>query len=633
MRAQGDAAFEEGNLSAAIDLYARAVELNSGDHQSLSNLSEAYLRRGDTLKALKCSRAVADMKPKCRRSYYNIGEALCLLQQFADAKLVFKEGLLYYPDDLALRQSLYDGDDETISPPNDAVACEDEENSNDDGNDTTQEMSRQRIELEPASYLIPARHPFRLIIMRGHIVDFKATNPEKSAIVNCANEVGINDSICEAGGQNLLNDRQNLTLNDFSYGNAYLTGPDLYGKLNVRYVIHAVGPNFRIAAEDSSYLDNVLSSAYTSSLECGKQNNIEAIAFSLLCADNRRGGRTLEDVLRIGIEAIATYEGYPELKEVYMFASTRNKASTLLKLCTEIDLSVDSPEEPMPTTASTNISSDHLVSVGADQSMNEVAEPSSSNVKNISDESPRTDSSGAEGRGELENDQATLDENLDILAALVNRAAARLNLPFIPSDSGADILPCDLHLQNPINPSGLTLDTYFRTRDDRLRTTDSSLLSESNTDNTIISDEFDTIRLKLNAVVECLETKPVQLRSSYVEEIKTDTLLGDGYYGSVCLGIDPILGKQFALKMIKPLVIEQALANSLESIQKSFQNEIKVSLVCVFDTCTVNSVLPTETHFALMTCIDIITVETSQYCTTLWVLFRRVQSTKFMPLV
>ena len=596
MRAQGDAAFEEGNLSAAIDLYSRAVELNSGDHQSLSNLSAAYLRRGDTLKALKCSRAVANIKPTCRRSYYNIGEALCLLQQFADAKLVFKKGLHYYPDDPALWHSLYDGDNETIPPPNDTVASIDEENSNDDGNDTTREISRQRIELEPASYLIPARHPFRLIIMRGHIVDFKTENPEKSAIVNCANEVGINDSICEAGGQNLLNDRQNLTFNDFSYGNAYLTGPDLYGKLNVRYVIHAVGPNFRIAAEDSSYLDNVLSSTYTSSLECGKQNNIEAIAFSLLCADNRRGGRTLEDVLRIGIEAIATYEGYPELKEVYMFASTRNKANTLLKLCTEIDLSVDSPEEPIPTTASTDISSDHLVSVGADQSMNEVDEPSPSNVNNISDKSPRTDSSRAEGKDELENDQATIDENLDILAALVNRAAARLNLPFIPSDSGADILPCDLHLQNPINPSGLTLDTYFRTRDDRSRTTDSSLLPESNTDNTIISDEFDTIRLKLNAVVECLETKPVQLRSSYVEEIKTDTLLGDGYYGSVCLGIDPILGKQFALKMIKPLVIEQALANSLESIQKSFQNEIKVSLVCVFDTFTFNSVLPTETH-------------------------------------
>lgn len=222
MRAQGDAAFEEGNLSAAIDLYTRAVELNSGDHQSLSNLSAAYLRRGDTLKALKCSRTVADMKPTCRRSYYNIGEALCLLQQFADAKLVFKEGIDNYPADQALWQSLYGGDNEIISPPNNAVAYEEEENSSDNGNDTTQEISRDRIELEPASYLIPARHPFRLIIMRGHIVDFKTENPEKSAIVNCANEVGINDAICHAGGQNLLNDRQNLTFNDFSYGNSTL---------------------------------------------------------------------------------------------------------------------------------------------------------------------------------------------------------------------------------------------------------------------------------------------------------------------------------------------------------------------------------------------------------------------------
>ena len=85
--------FEEGNLSAAIVLFTRAVELNPNDHQSLSNLSAAYLREGDTLKALKCSRKVADMKSSSQRSYYNIGLALCLLQQFTDAELVFKEGL------------------------------------------------------------------------------------------------------------------------------------------------------------------------------------------------------------------------------------------------------------------------------------------------------------------------------------------------------------------------------------------------------------------------------------------------------------------------------------------------------------------------------------------------------------
>ena len=366
------------------------------------------------------------MKSSSQRSYYNIGQALCLLQQFADAELVFKEGLGIYPGDIALWHSLY------------SEHCVEEESSDDNVIDATCETPRQRIETSTistsASYQIPARHPFRLIIVRGHVIDFSyPTNPEKSAIVNCANEVGINDAICQAGGPNLLNDPQRLTFN-ISYGNAYLTGPDSYGKLNVSHVIHAVGPNYRTAAEDSSYLDNMLSSAYTSSLKCVEENNIEAIAFSLLCADNRRGGRALDDVLRVGIESIATFEGYPQLKEVYMFASTRNKAETLLKLCTRIVLSVDALEDPIPTTASADISSGNGVSIDKEQGMNEVAKPTSSNLNN------QTDSKSAEGRrDEFDNDQATLDENLDALAILVNRAAARLNLPFMPSDSGADI--------------------------------------------------------------------------------------------------------------------------------------------------------------------------------------------------
>ena len=91
------------------------------------------------------------------------------------------------------------------------------------------------------------------------------------------------------------------------------------------------------------------------------------------------------------------------------------------------------------------------------------------------------------------------------------------------------------------------------------------------------------MRLRLNAIVECMDQGPIQLPSTYIDMIKTETLLGVGYYGEVRLGEDELIGKRFAIKLIKPLVIEQALAlaNRLASIQQSFKNEIQVSVMTV----------------------------------------------------
>lgn len=88
------------------------------------------------------------------------------------------------------------------------------------------------------------------------------------------------------------------------------------------------------------------------------------------------------------------------------------------------------------------------------------------------------------------------------------------------------------------------------------------------------------------------------------------SILGGGYYGKVRLGTDPNLGtgKHFAIKLIKPLVIEQALSSRLESIQKTFQNEIKVSCGISLQSQVVHALLiSVDCHIDL----DSITAEAS----------------------
>lgn len=200
-----------------------------------------------------------------------------------------------------------------------------------------------------ATFHVPSKTAFNLIISCGSVVDF-SYNSQSSAIVNAANEGclgggGVDGAISNAGGPTLLNDRMNLPQLETGVrcrtGSAVLTGPNSYGSLRVPYVIHAVGPNYLQydTDEEMSRGDELLSSAYLTSLECGKSQNLESIAFALLSAGIFRGKRSVNDVLRIGIEAICKFDGYPSLQEVHLCAFNQNEADTLIRVATSMGLS------------------------------------------------------------------------------------------------------------------------------------------------------------------------------------------------------------------------------------------------------------------------------------------------------
>jgi O-acetyl-ADP-ribose deacetylase (regulator of RNase III) len=194
-----------------------------------------------------------------------------------------------------------------------------------------------------ASFRVPSRN-FYLVISRGSVVDF-AHKTQSSAIVNAANEGclgggGVDGAIGDAGGPALLEDRMNLPQLEPGIrcltGSAVSTGPNSYGSLHVPFVIHAVGPNYMQydTEEEMAQGDDLLSSAYTASLECGKSHNIEAIAFALLSAGIFRGKRSVDEVVQIGIDSICKFDGYPALQEVHLCAFNQKEANTLIRVAT-----------------------------------------------------------------------------------------------------------------------------------------------------------------------------------------------------------------------------------------------------------------------------------------------------------
>lgn len=203
---------------------------------------------------------------------------------------------------------------------------------------------------------------FKLIFSEGSVVDFHhQKNPTKAAIVNAANEEclgggGVDGAISDAGGPNLLRDRLALPAvlgeddcSDYGdqievrcpIGDAKLTGPGDYGSLNVSYVIHAVGPNYLCYESCLERADGLLRSAYTQSLERAKEVGLESVAFCLLSAGIFRGRRSLDEVLRIGVESICDFDGYGGLKEVHLCAFSVDEVNALTQIAENIGLEKD----------------------------------------------------------------------------------------------------------------------------------------------------------------------------------------------------------------------------------------------------------------------------------------------------
>ncbi len=109
------------------------------------------------------------------------------------------------------------------------------------------------------------------------LVEGDITEQDTEAIVNAANSSllgggGVDGAIHRAGGPEIL--AESRKLGGCATGDAKITTG---GRLQARYVIHAVGPVYR--REGAERAAELLTSAYRRSLEVAVENGVHSLAF------------------------------------------------------------------------------------------------------------------------------------------------------------------------------------------------------------------------------------------------------------------------------------------------------------------------------------------------------------------
>ncbi|MCG0278977.1 MAG: O-acetyl-ADP-ribose deacetylase [Thermanaeromonas sp.] len=147
----------------------------------------------------------------------------------------------------------------------------------------------------------------KLVLIQGDI-----TVQDTEAIVNAANEGlrgggGVDGAIHRAGGPTIAEECRRIReeRGGCPTGQAVLTSG---GQLKARYVIHAVGP---VWSGGSRGEDELLASAYRSSLELAREHGIKSIAFPSLSTGAYRF--PVDRAARIAMRTVVEYlESHPD---------------------------------------------------------------------------------------------------------------------------------------------------------------------------------------------------------------------------------------------------------------------------------------------------------------------------------
>ena len=174
----------------------------------------------------------------------------------------------------------------------------------------------------------PLRGGAKFFIAKGSVVNFKG-----DCVVNAANEFclgggGLDGAITEAGGEQLREAREALPV--LSGGVRCPTGSSrmtVGGDLSARFVAHAVGPMYARMSEEEG--DRLLASAYESTLKLCDKYKIKTIAFPPLSGGIFRGGKSLEEVILIGLRTL--YNSTPDgVEEVYLVGFDEKEVKTMI---------------------------------------------------------------------------------------------------------------------------------------------------------------------------------------------------------------------------------------------------------------------------------------------------------------
>jgi ankyrin repeat protein len=89
-------------------------------------------------------------------------------------------------------------------------------------------------------------------------------------------------------------------------------------------------------------------------------------------------------------------------------------------------------------------------------------------------------------------------------------------------------------------------------------------------------DSYAQDRDRIRKAIAHPSQEPALVSVSFVESIKTRTFLGDGFFGTVYKGTDPILGHDFAIKSIRTEILRGGTKQELEAAMRTFKTEQEV---------------------------------------------------------
>ena len=154
----------------------------------------------------------------------------------------------------------------------------------------------------------------------------------------CQGGGGVDGAITRAGGDELRKLRHRLPkpfpgVDDrCETGDAVRTtaaeGANL-GRLNVKTVIHAVGPDYGEKGMSHAESDGLLRLAYGAAIREANAAKVESVAFPLISAKIFRGNRDLAGLLELSLDALVTAADASSLKEARVLVAFSSRSPTL----------------------------------------------------------------------------------------------------------------------------------------------------------------------------------------------------------------------------------------------------------------------------------------------------------------
>ena len=198
----------------------------------------------------------------------------------------------------------------------------------------------------------------KLAIALGDIVTYEGAALVNAANRGCQGGGGVDGAITRAGGDELRKLRRRLPkpfpgVDDrCETGDAVRTtaaeGTTL-GRLNVKTVIHAVGPDYSEKGMSHAESDGLLRKAYGAAIREAGAAKVETVALPLISAKIFRGNRDLAGLLELSLDSLVTAADASSLKEVVLVAlDGQASISRYARTERERDLSAGSgPEAPL----------------------------------------------------------------------------------------------------------------------------------------------------------------------------------------------------------------------------------------------------------------------------------------------